>query len=123
MGSEAQTGFFPAEGHSDAQVSMRGSVGQQFRTRAMASFGLLAYLFSHPLGKKTVAFFYRPIFVTAVMRSEVVAVVLLHRPVPVTADMGSGVVAVVPLRRPVSVTVDVESGVVVIGNRRGNGFR
>ena len=42
-GSEAQTGFFPVEGHSDAQVSMRGSVGQQFlRIGAMAR--VLAYL-------------------------------------------------------------------------------
>ena len=29
-GSEARTGSLPAEGHSDAQVSMHGSVGQQF---------------------------------------------------------------------------------------------
>ena len=47
-GSEAQTGFFSTEGHSDAQVSIRGSVGQQFRTGAMASFGLLAYFLAYP---------------------------------------------------------------------------
>ena len=86
-GSEARTGFFSAEEHSDAQVSMRGSVGQQFRTGAMASFGLLAYLRASS-EKKTLVFFYRPVFVTVVMRSEVVAVVPLHRSVLVTATVG-----------------------------------
>ena len=42
-GSEAQTGFFPAEGHFDAQVSMRGSVGQQL-LRIGAMVRVLAYL-------------------------------------------------------------------------------
>ena len=61
----------------------------------MASFGLLACFLAYPLEKKTPAFFYRPVFVTAVMRSGVVAVVPLHRPALVTAAVGDGVMVVV----------------------------
>ena len=58
---------------------------------------VLAYLLIcllTPLGKKTLAFFYRPIFVTAVMRSGVVAVVSLHRSIFITAIVGDGVMVV-----------------------------
>ena len=61
----------------------------------MASFGLLAYLFSYPPEKKTPLFLYRPVPITAIMRSEVVAVVPLHRPVLVIAVMGDEVMVVV----------------------------
>ena len=60
----------------------------------MASFGLLACFLAYPPEKKTLAFFYRPVFVTAVMRSGVVAIVPLHRLVLVTAIVGDGVVVV-----------------------------
>ena len=53
-------------------------------------FGLLAYFLAYPPEKKTPAFFYRPVFETAVMRSGVVAVVPLHRLVLVTVVVGSG---------------------------------
>ena len=45
--------------------------------------------------KKTLVFFYRPVFVTAIIRSRVVAIVPLHRPILVTAVMGDGVMVVV----------------------------
>ena len=99
MGQKPGPGIFPVEGHSDAQVKMRGIVlGNSYQTGAMARIFLLP-----PLEKKTLLF--------------------LYRPASVTADVRSGVVAVVPLHGPVSVTADVGSGVVAVGNRRSNGFR
>ena len=92
-GSKAWTGSLPVEGHSDAQVSMRGSVGQQFfENWSNGESFFFAYL---PLEKKTPLFFYRTVPVTAVMRSGVVAVVPLHRSVLVTAIVGDGVMVVV----------------------------
>ena len=76
---------------------------------------VFAYL---PPKKKTLLFFYRPIPITAIVRSGVVAVVPLHRPVSVIAIVGGGVVTVVPLHRPVSVTAIVGSGIVATSNRR-----
>ena len=53
---------------------------------------VLAYLLicMLTLEKKTPVFFYRPIFVTAVMKRGVVAVVPLHRSVLVTTAVGDG---------------------------------
>ena len=75
----------------------------------------MARIFSDlPSEKKAPLFFYRPVPVTAVVRSGVVAVVPLHRPISVTAIVGDGVMVVVPLHRPISVTAIVGDGVTVV---------
>ena len=96
MGQKPGPDIFPVEGHSDAQVRMRGIVlDNSYQTGTMARVLLSPE-------KKTLLF--------------------LYRPASITADVRSGVVPAVPFHRPVSVTADVGSGVVAAGNRRSNDF-